>query len=107
METPQELYGTEKKNRKFTPEYTETSGQMHEIVILKTVYSTQLIPHYESGDESLAKMAVKLGRQNYSLAETAPSDETLPIINNPKHLKKGKNKEQNGRTHIQEDKRTT
>jgi hypothetical protein len=45
---------------------------MHEIFILKTVYSTQLIPHYESDDESLAKMAGKLGGQNYSLAQTAP-----------------------------------
>ncbi len=35
-------------------------------------------------------------------------DETLPIINKQKHLKKGQYKEQNGvSTHIQEDKRTT
>jgi hypothetical protein len=33
--------------------------------------------------------------------------ETLSIINKSKHPKKGKYKEQNGRTHIQEDKRTT
>jgi len=34
-------------------------------------------------------------------------DETQPIINKPKHPKKGKQKEQNGRTNIKEDKRTT
>jgi hypothetical protein len=36
-------------------------------------------------------------------------DETLPIINKTKHPKKkgGKYKEQNGRTHVQENKRTT
>jgi hypothetical protein len=34
-------------------------------------------------------------------------NETLPIINKPKHPKKGEYKEQNGRTHVQEDKRTT
>jgi len=34
-------------------------------------------------------------------------DETLPIKNKPKHSKKGEYKEQNGRTHVQEDKRTT
>jgi hypothetical protein len=35
-------------------------------------------------------------------------DETLPIINKPKHQKKGENKKkQNGRTSVQEDKRTT
>jgi len=34
-------------------------------------------------------------------------DETLPIINKPKHPKKGEYKEQNGRTRVQEDKRTT
>jgi hypothetical protein len=34
-------------------------------------------------------------------------DETLPIIKKQKHPKKGENKEQNGRTYIQEDKRTT
>jgi hypothetical protein len=28
------------------------------------------------------------------------NDETLPIINKPKHPKKGEYKEQNGRTHI-------
>jgi hypothetical protein len=33
--------------------------------------------------------------------------ETLPIINKPKHPKKGKYKEQNGRIHVQEDKTTT
>jgi hypothetical protein len=33
-------------------------------------------------------------------------DETLPIINKSKHPKKGEYKEQNGRTHVQEDKRT-
>ncbi len=32
--------------------------------------------------------------------------ETLPVINKPKHPKKGEYKEQNGRTHVQEDKRT-
>jgi hypothetical protein len=32
-------------------------------------------------------------------------DETLRIINKPKDKKKGENKEQNGRTHVQEDKR--
>jgi hypothetical protein len=31
-------------------------------------------------------------------------DETLPTIYQPKHPTKGKSKEQNGRTHIQEDK---
>jgi len=30
--------------------------------------------------------------------------ETLPIIDKPKHPKEGENKQQNGRTHIQEDK---
>jgi hypothetical protein len=34
-------------------------------------------------------------------------DETLPIINKPKHPKKGEYKVQNGRTLIQEDERTT
>jgi hypothetical protein len=36
-------------------------------------------------------------------------DETMPIINKSKHPKKrkGEYKEQNGRTHVQEDKRTT
>jgi hypothetical protein len=35
-------------------------------------------------------------------------DETLPIINKSKQPpKRGEYKEQNGRTHIQEDKRTT
>jgi hypothetical protein len=34
-------------------------------------------------------------------------DETLPSINKPKHPKEGEYKEQNGRTHVQEDKRTT
>jgi hypothetical protein len=34
------------------------------------------------------------------------NDVTLPIINEPKHPRKGEYKEQNGRTHIQEDKRT-
>ncbi len=33
--------------------------------------------------------------------------ETLPIINKPKHPKKGEYNEQNGRIHVQEDKRTT
>jgi hypothetical protein len=35
--------------------------------------------------------------------------ETLPIINKPKHPKKREKeyKEQNGRTHVEEDKRTT
>jgi len=32
-------------------------------------------------------------------------NETLPIINKPKHPKKGEYKEQNGRTHVQEDKK--
>ncbi len=31
----------------------------------------------------------------------------MPIINKPKHPKKGEHKEQKGRLHIQEDKRTT
>jgi len=31
-------------------------------------------------------------------------DETLPIINKPKHPKEGEYKEQNERTHVQEDK---
>jgi hypothetical protein len=31
-------------------------------------------------------------------------DKTLPIINKPKHQKKGEYKEQNERTHVQEDK---
>jgi hypothetical protein len=35
------------------------------------------------------------------------NDETLPIINKPKHPKKGEYKEQNGRIHVQEDKKTT
>jgi hypothetical protein len=30
---------------------------------------------------------------------------TLPVINKSKHPKKGKYKDQNGRTHVQEDKR--
>jgi hypothetical protein len=35
-------------------------------------------------------------------------DENLPIkLKKPKHPKKGEYKEQNGRTHIQENKRTT
>jgi hypothetical protein len=34
-------------------------------------------------------------------------DETLPIINKPKHPIKGEYKEQNGWTHVQDDKRTT
>ncbi len=34
-------------------------------------------------------------------------DETLPTINKPKHPKKGEYKEQNERTHVQEDKITT
>jgi len=34
-------------------------------------------------------------------------DETLVIINKRKHPKKGEYKEQNGMTHVQEDKRTT
>jgi hypothetical protein len=34
-------------------------------------------------------------------------DETVPIINKPKHPKKVEYKEQNGRTHFQEDKKTT
>jgi hypothetical protein len=34
-------------------------------------------------------------------------NETLQIINKPKHPKEGEYKEQNGRTHAQEDKRTT
>jgi hypothetical protein len=34
------------------------------------------------------------------------NDETLPIENKPKHPKKNEEyKEQNGRTHVQEDKR--
>jgi len=39
--------------------------------------------------------------------ESNQNDETLPIINKPKHLEKGGYKEQNGRTQVQEDKRTT
>jgi hypothetical protein len=35
------------------------------------------------------------------------NDETLPIKNKPKHQKKEECKEQNGRIHVQEDKRTT
>ncbi len=35
------------------------------------------------------------------------NDETLLIINKLEHPKKGENKEQNGNTHVQEDKRTT
>jgi hypothetical protein len=31
-------------------------------------------------------------------------DETLPIVKKPKHPKKGEYKEQDGRTHVQEDK---
>jgi hypothetical protein len=41
----------------------------------------------------------------YQLKEN--DNETLPIITKPKHPKKGQYKEQNGRTHFQEDKRTT
>jgi hypothetical protein len=40
-------------------------------------------------------------------AEKIPIDETLPIINKSKHPKKGEYKEEYGRTHVQEDKRTT
>ncbi len=36
-----------------------------------------------------------------------PTDETLPVIYKPKHQKKVEYKEQNGRTHVQKDKRTT
>jgi hypothetical protein len=35
------------------------------------------------------------------------NDETLPIKNKTKHPKKGEYKEQSGRSHVQEDKRTT
>jgi hypothetical protein len=35
------------------------------------------------------------------------TNETLPIINKPKHPKEGEYKEQNGRIHMQEDKKTT
>ncbi len=38
--------------------------------------------------------------------EKNQNDETLSIINKPKHFKKGWYKEQNGRTQVQEDKRT-
>jgi hypothetical protein len=31
-------------------------------------------------------------------------DETLSTINKPKHPKEGENKDQNGRTHVQDDK---
>jgi hypothetical protein len=34
-------------------------------------------------------------------------DETLLIINKPKHPNKGENKEQNGKTNVQEDNKTT
>jgi hypothetical protein len=34
-------------------------------------------------------------------------DETLPIVNKPKHPKKGESKEQKGRIHVQENKKTT
>jgi hypothetical protein len=39
--------------------------------------------------------------------KSSTDDEPLLFINKPKHPKKGENKEQNGRTHVQEDKRTT
>jgi hypothetical protein len=42
-----------------------------------------------------------------SRAEKILIDETLQIINKPKHQKKGEYKEQNVRTQVQEDKRTT
>jgi hypothetical protein len=32
-------------------------------------------------------------------------DETQPIINKPKHPKNGEYKEQNGKTHVQENKK--
>jgi len=40
---------------------------------------------------------------------TSADDETLPIINKPKDQKKrwGEYKEQNWRTHVEEDKKTT
>jgi hypothetical protein len=41
------------------------------------------------------------------VTKTLTLDETLPIINKSKHPKKGEYTEQNGRTHMQEDKRTT
>jgi hypothetical protein len=34
-------------------------------------------------------------------------DETLPTINKSKHQKKGEYKERNGRTHVQDNKKTT
>jgi hypothetical protein len=37
----------------------------------------------------------------------SPNDETLPIIKKTKAPKKGEYKEETGRTHIQENKRTT
>jgi hypothetical protein len=41
-------------------------------------------------------------------SEEETNDEILPIMNKPKHpKKKGEYKEQNVRTHNQEDKRTT
>jgi len=55
----------------------------------------------------------ELKPQQPAFPYTAPltqtlNDETLPIINKPKHpKKKGENKEQNGRTQLQEDKGTT
>jgi hypothetical protein len=57
----------EKKDKKFTPASTETSGWMHEICILKTVSSTSVNTPLWSGDKSLAKMAGKFGGQNYSV----------------------------------------
>jgi hypothetical protein len=35
------------------------------------------------------------------------NDESVPIKYKPKHPKRGEHKEQNGRTHVQEDKRIT
>jgi hypothetical protein len=41
------------------------------------------------------------------ICHVSVNHETLPIINKPKHPKKGEHKEEKGRSQIQEDKRTT
>jgi hypothetical protein len=41
------------------------------------------------------------------ICHVSENHETLPIINKPKHPKKGEHKEQKRRSQIQEDKRTT
>jgi hypothetical protein len=45
--------------------------------------------------------------QKIECCERNQNDETPSIINKPKQLEKGRYKEQNGRTQVQEDKWTT